>query len=85
MRVRVREAARLYWSVVAEQRAAAEYPAESLRRLALRFILVRRAIGTRWNSSSYPPQRHRPLNHGVMRTGEASSPSSLTSHKRSTS
>jgi len=37
---RVRDAARLYWSVVAEQRKAAEYPANALRRIALMYFVV---------------------------------------------
>ena len=37
---RVRDAARLYWSVVAEQRTAAEYPADALRRIALMYFVV---------------------------------------------
>jgi hypothetical protein len=32
---RISDAAKLYWSVVVEQRAAAEYPADALRRIAL--------------------------------------------------
>jgi hypothetical protein len=35
---RISDAARLYWSVVAEQRAAAEYPADALRRLAVLYF-----------------------------------------------
>ena len=35
---RVRDAARLYWAVVAEQRAAAEYPAAALQRIALMYF-----------------------------------------------
>jgi hypothetical protein len=37
---RVSDAARLYWSVVAEQRTAAEYPAEALRRIAVMYFAV---------------------------------------------
>jgi len=36
----VRDAAQLYWSVVAEQRTAAEYPADVLRRIALMYFVV---------------------------------------------